>query len=604
MRSKRFVLGISGKLLLGASFFLMAFILFQFLVGAGLGKIGKKNFTFQQEQAKGNAYIQELFAATNNLSSQYFAVLKDNNQVVETLNVSDIQRLLEKGKKNVELPEYFQSNISQISILVNQISDQPLKSETSYSVISTKIGEINQQVQGLLKQEVTYSESFGKEMSNVQSAIRIWMIIWMTVSFMVVLFIFILIIRRIRIRIDRTLHFAEQIASGDLTAESGNYSEDEIGKINFSLEELRNKLFEVLNSVKDISNNIMNASAEFNSGSQIISGGASAQASSSEEISAAMEQIAEVIKQSADNASETGKIARNAFDGIQHGANQVEAALLVIEDIAQKNSVIGEISYQTKILSINASVEAARAAEVGRGFAVVAEEVKRLAETTQSSAFEISHVSKKGVDLARKSANELRGLVSEFQRTSELVDQIADAGNEHINTITQINYSLQDLNNITQQNASSAEELAASSDELVKLTQSLDQLISYFKLEKEENAAENHQELQPKEYPVKEDANRFDTWESTFFTSGKEESKKEEEVPFHFEREEKQVKPDVGAMEIEVEKHVAMPEIKKHEKIEKPLQKITEEKAKVLGKGVRINLTDNDDLDSQFEKMK
>ena len=154
--------------------------------------------------------------------------------------------------------------------------------------------------------------------------------------------------------------------------------------------------------------------------------------------------------------------------------------MAVIEDIAQKNSIIGEISYQTKILSINASVEASRAAEVGRGFAVVAEEVKRLAESTQHSASEIKSVSKKGVDLARKSANELRSLVAEFQRTTELVDEIAEASNDHISTIIQINSSLQELNNITQQNASSSEELAASSNELVKLTEQLDTLISYF----------------------------------------------------------------------------------------------------------------------------
>jgi methyl-accepting chemotaxis protein len=437
--------------------------------------------------------------------------------------------------------------------------------------------------------------------------IRTEIILWMSIAVIIATFFYALIVRSIRKRIQKTLKFSEQIANGDLTAVNENKSNDEIGLINEALEYLKTKLRETLISMKGISTSIMNASSEFNSGSQIISSGASSQAASAQEITAAMEQISEVIKKSAENANETGLIAKDAFEGIQHGAGKVESALAVIEDIARKNSIIKEISYQTKILSINASVEAARAAEIGRGFAVVAEEVKRLAETTQNSATEIGIVSKKGVELTRQSAEELRLLVVEFQKTAELVSQIAEASNEHNYTIEQINFSIQELNNITQQNASSAQELAASSDDLVKLTQSLEELISFFKLENnqheiEENQTEGRIESNSNEaeisFPEKFESFNFDR-ESKFYEFDNEPSAKIPEI---------NVAPPVNDISEDFEeiKTTFTDDEKSIEsvKIRKEIPKVKQEKVKTHEKGVRINLADNDDLDNHFEKMK
>jgi methyl-accepting chemotaxis protein len=608
MGSKRMGLKISAKLMLGAAFFICAFVLFQIMVGSGLSDIGKRSAAYYQEQHRVNNFVHQVMAATETISREYMSIASKQQaseaQTEKSINTSELQKLLtqessQQGFSN--MPGYFQECIHAVSSLTRQIGTQSFSSTSTSAVIPTALGQISQQLQMLLKQSINSGNEFSASISEKQRTIRTGIIFWMSLIVLTILVIYIFIIRSIRINVHKTLKFAEKIASGNLTATSNVNSGDEIGMLNDALEDLKDKLRNVLNSIKDISLNIMNASAEFNSGSQLISGGASSQAASSEEISAAMEQIAEVIKQSADNANETERIALHAFDGIQHGANQVEKALLVIEDIAQKNSVIGEISYQTKILSINASVEAARAAEVGRGFAVVAEEVKRLAETTQSSASEISKVSKKGVDLARKSANELRELVTEFQRTSELVNQIAVAGNEHINTIVQINFSLQDLNNITQQNASSAEELAASSDDLVKLTHSLDELISYFKLEEEvantppekEGVVANENE-QPQE---SEDDGR---WGQFSYATEKAEAQTEYRSRHYFDNDEKTEEKTLSRYD--EEPVLAEVESEPIEKLTSPKTKA--EKQKSHSKGVRINLTDNDDLDSQFEKMK
>lgn len=443
--------------------------------------------------------------------------------------------------------------------------------------------------------------------ANMYDQIRSEIIVWMSIALLFATFFYILIVRSIRNRIQETLKFSEQIANGDLTVVNSYMSNDEIGQISGALETLKLKLRETLLSVRNISISIANASSEFNSGSQIISSGASSQASTSEEITAAMEQIAQGIKQSAENANETGIIAKNAFEGIQHGAGKVESALAVIEDIARKNSVIKEISYQTKILSINASVEAARAAEIGRGFAVVAEEVKKLAETTQGSASEIGIVSKKGVELTRQSADELRLLVTQFQKTAELVNQIAMASNEHNSTIEQINISLQELNNITQQNASSAQELAASSDDLVKMTRSLEELISYFKIDIDIQEVDEKRFVEPNENERNVSVSSGNEESESLYFRGGHMFSDQDSDPLYEHHETKYKTEKLGLIEESdvIEEPAFDKEIQnKLADNKKDIQKGREEKVRINQKGIRINLADNDDLDDQFEKIK
>lgn len=622
MKSKKLVLNISAKLIGGAAIFFIAFIILLIIVASGSAKIGKQSLVYYGQRIQIEDFINRVLDELNPLNGELLTIsskLGENETENYRLNTLALQQLVEK-QKTIEgysqMPAFFTKYVSEISTQLSLLSSRTLTSKSDIVEASNDLNKLSLLVGSILSEDVASAGSFGISMQDAQNQVRLRLIVLGTIVFALALIVYIIIIQSIRTSVQKTLHFADKIAQGDLTALSEVNSSDEIGQINQSLTLLKTKLFEVLQSIKDISLSIAEASNEFSAGSQLISGGASAQASSSQEISAAMEQISEVIKQSAENANETGRIARNAFDGIQIGAEHVESALAVIEDIAQKNSIIGEISYQTKILSINASVEASRAAEVGRGFAVVAEEVKRLAESTQHSASEIKFVSKKGVDLARKSANELRSLVAEFQRTTELVDEIAEASNDHISTIIQINSSLQELNNITQQNASSAEELAASSSELVKLTEQLDTLISYFSLEEKEiedssAKVENRRSEQTtsgKEIDrlvslsfLEEQKNSSDDGSGTFIYLGG--NKKDPEI-----NAEKEEEPVLASMIETIDQSNLineMPIMQAEENKNAGHQKKSgTDKHKSISKGVRINLSDNDDLDSQFEKMK
>jgi methyl-accepting chemotaxis protein len=201
-----------------------------------------------------------------------------------------------------------------------------------------------------------------------------------------------------------------------------------------------------------------------------------------------MEEMAATIKQSADNASQTEKIARqSAADAIASG-QAVDGAVLAMQTIAEKIMVVQEIARQTDLLALNAAVEAARAGEHGRGFAVVASEVRKLAERSQAAAAEISTLSGQTVKAAQSAGEMLSKLVPDIQRTAELVEEISAASREQNAGASQINTAIQQLDKVTQQNTSAAEEMSATSEELASQAEQLQAAISYFRVDERQSS--------------------------------------------------------------------------------------------------------------------
>ncbi len=306
------------------------------------------------------------------------------------------------------------------------------------------------------------------------------------VAIIIALSFAVIITRGIVTGITRGVGISATIASGDLTAniEDGFLNrKDEIGQLARSLKNMVEKLKDVIGSVMTGSDNIAAASQQMSSTAQEMSQGGTEQASSAEEVSSSMEEMAANIQQNTDNARETEKIAKQAESGIMDSSKASEQAVGAMKDIAEKITIIGEISRQTNILALNAAVEAARAGEHGKGFAVVAAEVRKLAERSQVAANEIDKLSKFGVSISEEAGEKLSAIVPEIQKTARLVQEIAAASIEQTSGADQVNSAIQQLNQVTQQNAAASEEMATSSEELASQADQLLDMVSYFKLD-------------------------------------------------------------------------------------------------------------------------
>ncbi|MCI4624467.1 MAG: methyl-accepting chemotaxis protein [Candidatus Magnetoovum sp. WYHC-5] len=256
------------------------------------------------------------------------------------------------------------------------------------------------------------------------------------------------------------------IAEGNMTHKTKVRTKDETGDLLIGINMMTDKLCNFFSELKGTTDHVAQVSEEMKSVAYGLSDGSTKQAASIEEVSSSMEQMKSSIKQNSHNSQQTEKIAVKAADDAKSSGKSIMEAIDAMKNIAEKISIIEEIARQTNLLALNAAIEAARAGEHGKGFAVVASEVRKLAERSQKAAGEITLLSTSTVGLANKSGQLLQELVPQIQKTSELVQEIATASSEQSSGAEQISNALNLLDQVIQQNASSAEEMSSTAEEL------------------------------------------------------------------------------------------------------------------------------------------
>ncbi len=280
----------------------------------------------------------------------------------------------------------------------------------------------------------------------------------------------------------QAVKFSNALAEGDLTSRIEVKGNDETGQLLASMDSMSHKLIEVVQQIKGNSDQIFSAAAQVSDTANSLSGAASEQAASVEETSASMEEMGASISQNSENAQMTDKIASESAKAATDGGEAVTGTVKAMTQIAEKISIIEDISYQTNMLALNAAIEAARAGEHGKGFAVVAAEVRKLAERSQVAASEISTLTGDSVKVAKKAGTLLDTMVPDITRTAELVQEITAASEEQSSGVGQISSAMQQLDKVTQQNAAGSEELAATAEEMQAQSENLQQVVGFFRL--------------------------------------------------------------------------------------------------------------------------
>ncbi|MBN1768676.1 MAG: hypothetical protein JXR50_11385 [Prolixibacteraceae bacterium] len=273
---------------------------------------------------------------------------------------------------------------------------------------------------------------------------------------------------------------AKQISKGNLNLDLGSHKEYR-GMMK-SVVRMAEQLSKIITGIHKNAEQLAITSRQYSKSAQTISEGSFNQASSIDEISASIEEITSTIGQNTLHALETGNLAAQVKTDVMNIKSQSDKSLETGKMIEDKIKIINTIANQTTILALNAAVEAARSGKNGQGFQVIAEEVKRLAQISRDAAKEINLFTSQNACQIGEVTKLVSNILTPIEQTSTNVRNIATTSGEMENGTTQVNISVNQLYNISQENAAASQEMAAGSVELEKRAHELINMVSYFNL--------------------------------------------------------------------------------------------------------------------------
>ena len=259
---------------------------------------------------------------------------------------------------------------------------------------------------------------------------------------------------------------------------------------------MRDSLSGIVGQVRSGAEGVSSASAEIAQGNHDLSARTEHQASALEQTAASMEELNATVKQNAETTKQANQLAQSASQVAVKGGQVVAQVVDTMKGINESShkisdiiSVIDGIAFQTNILALNAAVEAARAGEQGRGFAVVASEVRSLAGRSAAAAKEIKSLINasvervtQGTTLVDQAGVTMTEVVSSIKRVTDLMGEISAVSNEQSLGVGQIGEAVQQMDQVTQQNAALVEEMAAAASSLKSQANELVETVAVFQL--------------------------------------------------------------------------------------------------------------------------
>ncbi|EAA9588939.1 HAMP domain-containing protein [Salmonella enterica] len=303
----------------------------------------------------------------------------------------------------------------------------------------------------------------------------------------------VMVARSIQQQLNGTLKTIAEM-DGDLTRRLDVPGSDELSALNRAYNQAIENIQHIVQEIKSGAVVLRSASSDIAAGNQDLAQRTDEQAASIVETAASMEQISTAITQTADNASEAERLIHSMERDVLEAnrvSNEASQSMAEIrsssEQISQIVASIDEISFQTNLLALNAAVEAARAGELGKGFAVVATEVRNLSQRCAREASQIrelinQNMDKIGEGVARVTASgtALKAAAENTGRMKQYVSDIARAANEQSLGVSQVHQALNQLEQVTQQNAALVSQAASASQMLDGQSEAMSTLVDRF----------------------------------------------------------------------------------------------------------------------------
>ena len=284
------------------------------------------------------------------------------------------------------------------------------------------------------------------------------------------------------------------ISDGDLTVTPTADFRGDFLEIKNSMNLILDSLNQTMIEVETSASQVKDGAVQLADGSTNLSQGAIQQAADIDRITTTVSDIAVKTEENNNNVKKALASSQSANDKAQDSQRCMDDLMQAISEIEESSreigniiSVISDISFQTNILALNASIEAASAGEAGKGFAVVADEVGNLAtkssEATQQTGDLINKsitMVNKGVELARKTAASLAGIVEGVAEVSAAMNEIAEASETQAAAVEEISEGIKNVDSAIHNTTATAEQSAAESEELSALALTLSNAVSRF----------------------------------------------------------------------------------------------------------------------------
>lgn len=286
-------------------------------------------------------------------------------------------------------------------------------------------------------------------------------------------------------RVENVIGTVNLIAEGNLTTNiiDSTISRDEIGQLQSAVQRYITNLRGSISEVRNGADSLAVSTRQVRQTAETLNQGVASQGDSLDTTVKALTILTGSIQHNAENASITERLAKTTTDDIRRGGEAVEHTVKAMKQIALKIEQIQDIAYRTNLLSLNASIEAARAGLHGKGFNVVATEVGRLAETSRATAQEINELAQNSVIVAENAGHLIDSIVPKINDTSKLIQSIAAESQSQADGIRQINDAISTLDRVVSQNARASESLAKVSRELSDEADQLQSAIAVYKFE-------------------------------------------------------------------------------------------------------------------------